>query len=65
MNWTAISVTSAWTWMNFNRVMRTENLMEITFIRLFANVCKFILCIASWKLEILIAQNKEILYLLM
>ncbi len=51
-----INVTSAWTWMNFNQVMRTENVMKITFIRFFLNVCKFMLCIASWKLERLLAQ---------
>ncbi len=62
MNWTAINVTSTWTWMNLNQVMRTENVMEITFIRLFVNVCKFMLCIASWKFERLLAQIKEILY---
>ncbi len=36
--------------------MWIENVMEITFIRLFVNVCKFMFCIASWKLERLIAQ---------
>ncbi len=56
MNWTAINVTSAWTRINFNQVMRTENDMKITIIRLFVNVCKFMLCIASWKLERLLAQ---------
>ncbi len=42
--------------MNLNQVMRTENVMKIAFIRLFVNVCTFMLCIASWKLEHLIAQ---------
>ncbi len=65
MNWAAINVTSAWTWRNFNQVMRTENVMKITFIRLFVNVCKFMLCITSWKLEHLIAQlRKYFTYLL-
>ncbi len=52
MNLTAINVTKVWIRMNFNQVMRTENVMKITFV----NVCKFMLCIASWKLERLIAQ---------
>ncbi len=56
MNWTAANVTSAWTWMNFYRVIRTEDVMKITLVRLFVNVCKFVLCIASWKLERLVAQ---------
>ncbi len=47
MNLTAINVTKVWIRMNFNQVMRTENVMKITFVY----VSKFMLCIASWKLE--------------
>ncbi len=40
----------------FNQAIQTENVMKIIFIRLFINVCKFVLCIVSWKLERLIAE---------
>ncbi len=56
MNWAAVNVTSAWTWMNFYRVIRTEDVMEITFTYLYVNVCKFVHCNASWKLESFVAQ---------
>ncbi len=56
MNWIAINITSAETWMKFKQVMQIENVMTITFIGLFVNVCTFVLCIASWKLDHLIAQ---------
>ncbi len=56
MNWTAVNVTSAWTWMNFYQVIRTEDVLKTSCICLFVNVCQFVLCIASWKLERLIAQ---------
>ncbi len=56
MNWTASNVTSAWTWMNFYQIIRTEDFTKITFICLFLNVCEFALYIAPWKLERLIAQ---------
>ncbi len=52
-----MNVTSAETWINFNQVLQTEDSMKIVFICFkFVNVCKFLLCIASWKLEQLIAQ---------
>ncbi len=55
--WTAMNVTSVETWMNFNQVLQTEDSMKIVFIFFkFVNVCMFLLCIASWKLEQLIAQ---------
>ncbi len=58
MNWTAMNVTSFESWMNFNQVLQTdEDTMKIVFICFkFVNVCNFLLCIASWKLERLIAQ---------
>ncbi len=57
MNWTATNVTSVEIWMNFNQVLQTEDSMKIVFICFkFGNKCKFLLCIASWKLEQLIAQ---------
>ncbi len=57
MNWTAMNVTSVETWMNFNQVLQTEDSLKILFICFkFVNVCKFLLCIASWKLERFIAQ---------
>ncbi len=57
MNWTAMNVTSAETRMNSNQVSQTEDTMKIVFICFkFITVCKFLLCIASWKLERLIAQ---------
>ncbi len=55
MKWTAINVTSAWTWRNFNQVMRTENDEDDIYLFI-VNVCKFMLCIATWKLVRLIAQ---------
>ncbi len=55
MNWTAMNVTSAETWMNFNQVLQTEDTMKIVFICLICK-CKFLLSIAAWKLERLIAQ---------
>ncbi len=52
-----MNVTTAETWMNSNQVLQTEDTMKIVFICFkFINVCKFLLCIASWKLERLIAQ---------
>ncbi len=42
--------------MNFNQVMQTEDVTEITFVCLFVNERKFVLCIAFWKLKRLIAQ---------
>ncbi len=57
MNWTAMNVTSVETWMNFNQVLQTEDSMKIVFVCFkFVNVCKYLLSIASWKLEQLIAQ---------
>ncbi len=57
MNWTAMNVTSFETCMNFNQVLQTEDAMKFVFICIkFVNVCKFLLCIASWKVEQLIAQ---------
>ncbi len=37
MNWTAMNVTSAETWMNFDQVLQTEDTMKIVFICL---ICK-------------------------
>ncbi len=52
-----MNVTSFETWMNFNQVLQIEDSVKIVFICYkFVNVCKFLLCIASWKLEQLIAQ---------
>ncbi len=57
MIWTAMNLTSAETWMNSNQVSQTEDTMKIVFVCFkFIIVCKFLLCIASWKLERLIAQ---------
>ncbi len=57
MNWTAMNVTSFETGMIFNQVLQTEDTMKIVFICFkFVNVCEFLLCFASWKLERLIAQ---------
>ncbi len=55
-----MNVTSFETWMNFNQVLQTEDAMKIVFIGFkFVNVCKFLLCIASWKLERIIAQKRK------
>ncbi len=52
-----MNVTSFETGMIFNQVLQTEDTMKIVFICFkFVNVCKFLLCIASWKLERLIGQ---------
>ncbi len=60
MNWTAMNVTSAETWMNSNQVSQTEDTMKILFICFkFLTVCKFLLCIASWAIN---CPIKEILY---
>ncbi len=40
--------------------MQTENVISITFICVFVNACKFVLCIAFWKLEHLNAQLREV-----
>ncbi len=56
MNWTAVSVTLAWPWMNFYQPIRTEDVMKIAFICLFINACKFVLGITSWKSERIIFQ---------
>ncbi len=39
-----------------NQAIRTEDVMKITLICLFINVCKVVLCIASRKFERLISQ---------
>ncbi len=54
MKWTAMNVTSAETWMNFNQVLQIEDTMKIVFICLICKCMK--VYIAPWKLERLIAQ---------
>ncbi len=39
INWAAMNVTSAETWMNFNQVLQTEDTMKIIVICLIVNVC--------------------------
>ncbi len=56
MNRLASNVTSAWTWINFNHVMQTEDALGIIYIYLLVNVYKCVLYIASWNFERLIAQ---------
>ncbi len=56
MNWTAINVIFSSNMYEFQSNFANWKCDCDNIIRLFVNVCKFMLCIASWKLERLIAQ---------
>ncbi len=55
----AINVTLVKTWVTFSAVTQTEN-VSIKFICLLVNVCKFVLCMATLKLECLIILYRKL-----